>query len=168
MSLYLSIDRVAASDLAAANVNEEDRHSGKGHDIQIVHGNDSAFAISLRKPGYHSAPHIHDYEQLNYIQEGEMWFFVHDQPYHVIKGDFLRIPRNAIHWSWVKSDEPCLCMEVFSPPPPMANMVMNNATPLFDEGETPKVNASLGVYYVDPTHHGLDIAAIEARPAVNR
>lgn len=168
MSLFWSVADVESSELAEANARAADRHAGKGHDMRLVYGNESALAISVRQPGYHSAPHIHDYEQLNYIQQGEMWFFVHDKPYHVVTGDFLRIPRNVIHWSWVRSDEPCLCYEVFSPTPPMKNMLMNKAEGLFDEGEVPDVRSSLGVYYIDPAFHGLNIAEIESRPAVNR
>ena len=118
MPLFLNIDDVAAADLSGININPADRVRAKGHDMKRVHGTEAAFAISLRKSGYHSSPHIHDFEQLNYIQEGEMWFFILDKGYHVKKGDFLRIPRNAIHWSWVKTKEPCLCYEVFCPPPP--------------------------------------------------
>ena len=108
MPLFLNIDDVNAMDLSGLDANLEDRVRAKGHDMKRVHGTEAAFAVSLRKSGYHSSPHIHDFEQLNYIQEGEMWFFIHDETYHVKKGDFLRIPRNAIHWSWVKTKEPSL------------------------------------------------------------
>ena len=79
MPLFLNIDDVAAADLSGLNVKPEDRVKAKGHDMKRVHGTEAAFAISLRKSGYHSSPHIHDFEQLNYIQEGEMWFFIHRQ-----------------------------------------------------------------------------------------
>ena len=98
-----------------------------------------------------------------------MWFFVHDQGFHVKKGDFLRIPRNAIHWSWVKGTEPCLCLEVFSPPPSQkTEAVMETAHGLFDDSETPAVPQTLGEYFIDLEFHGLNRAEIESRPAVNR
>jgi quercetin dioxygenase-like cupin family protein len=174
MSLFRNIGNVDAWDHVASNVNDEDRKSedrksNKGHDMQLVYGNDAAFIVSVRRSGYHSSPHIHDFEQLNYIEEGEMWFFVHDKPYHLVKGDTLRIPRNTIHWSWVKSDESCKCYEVFSPPPPPEKLRwMQSACGLFDEGEQPEPRPSLGMYYIDPKYHGLDLAEIEAAPAVNR
>jgi len=169
MPLFLNIDDVAAADLSGLNTNPADRVRAKGHDMKRVHGTEAAFAISLRKSGYHSSPHIHDFEQLNYIQEGEMWFFILDKGYHVKKGDFLRIPRNAIHWSWVKTKEPCLCYEVFCPPPPARKDRPDHSVGLFDEGEevTPPRHSS-GSYYIDLKFHGLDIKEIEARPAVNR
>lgn len=170
MALFWNVDDIEASHLENNNIDPEDRKKGskKGHDMRLVHGNDSAFAISLRHSGYHSSPHIHDYEQLNFIQEGEMWFFIHDEGYHMKKGDLLRIPRNAIHWSWVKTEEPCLCYEVFSPPPPKKDGMMNNARGLFDENEEPNSPPSIGVYFIDMEFHGLNLAEIEAKPAVNR
>jgi mannose-6-phosphate isomerase-like protein (cupin superfamily) len=171
MALFWNQDEVEVNDLAFNNIKPEDRtNSKKGHDMRLVYGQDAGFAISLRRGGYHSSPHIHDYEQINYIQEGEMWFFVHDKGYHVKKGDFLRIPRNAIHWSWVKTEEPCLCYEVFCPPPPQNKRKGPDARGrgLFDEGEQVNIPPSIGVYFVDLQFHGLDIDEIEAKPAVNR
>ena len=169
MPLYLNIDDVNAADLSGLNANPEDRVRAKGHDMKRVYGTEAAFAISLRKSGYHSYPHIHDFEQLNYIQEGEMWFFILDKPYLVKKGDFLRIPRNAIHWSWVKTAEPCLCYEVFCPPPARRADRANDAVGLFDEGEDPTpTQRSGGTYYIDLKFHGLDLKEIESRPPVNR
>lgn len=168
MSLFWKLDDVAVNATFNNNVNPADRVNEKGHDMRLVYGQDSALAISLRRNGYHSSPHIHDYEQINFIQEGEMWFFVHDKGYHVKKGDFLRIPRNAIHWSWVKTKEPCLCYEVFCPPPPLKKSGPSKGHGLFDDGEEVSIPPSIGVYYVDLQFHGLDINEIESRPAVNR
>jgi len=171
MSLYWKLDDVYVNDLKDNNIHDEDRKDRrKGHDMRLVYGQDSALAISLRHSGYHSSPHIHDYEQINFIQEGEMWFFIHDRPYHVKKGDFLRIPRNAIHWSCVKTKEPCLCYEVFCPPPPQKKRKAHDAAGqgLFDEGEEITPRKSIGVYFVDMKYHGLDLDEIESKPAVNR
>ena len=169
MPLFLNIDDVRAADLSGLNARPEDRVASKGHDMKRVHGTEAAFAISLRKSGYHSYPHIHDFEQLNYIQEGEMWFFILDKAYHLKKGDFLRIPRNAIHWSWVKTAEPCLCYEVFCPPPPKRKDRPIGSVGLFDDGEdTTPSRSSGGTYYIDLKYHGLDLEEVESRPAVNR
>jgi mannose-6-phosphate isomerase-like protein (cupin superfamily) len=131
------------------------------HTMRTAFGEECSFGISVRTSQHHSEPHVHDQEQLNYIVEGEMWTFIRDRGYLLKKGDILRIPRNEIHWSWVKTDEPCLCVEAFSPP-------MSNGQPLFDQGEAPKVRESDGTYPVDLAAIGLDLDEIEARPPVNR
>jgi quercetin dioxygenase-like cupin family protein len=168
MALYWNVSDIQADDMSDNNIDSADRVAAKGHDMRLVHGNDCAFAVSLRRGGYHSSPHIHDYEQVNFIQEGEMWFYVHDQGFHLTAGDFLRIPRNAIHWSWVQTEQPCLCYEVFSPPPPKRPGRPDRKRGLFADDEEPVTGPSIGIYFVDLAFHGLDRAEIEARPAVNR
>ena len=36
-----------------------------------------------------------------------MWIFIDEEGFPLKKGDFFRIPRNAVHWSWNRSDKPC-------------------------------------------------------------
>lgn len=171
MPLFWNLESVETIDLKANNIKPEDRADlGKGHDMRLVYGAESALAISLRRGGYHASPHIHDYEQINFIQEGEMWFFIHDKGYHLKKGDFLRIPRNAIHWSWVKTAEPCLCHEVFCPPPPPKDRSdpASAGHALFDDGEERPVRPAISVFFIDMAFHSLNVAEIEAKPAVNR
>ena len=73
----------------------------------MAYGNDSSIMIATRPPGFHSKPHYHDSEQLNYVADGEMWIFIDKEGFPLKKGDFFRIPRNAVHWSWNRSDKPC-------------------------------------------------------------
>jgi quercetin dioxygenase-like cupin family protein len=134
------------------------------HIMRLVFGEECSIGVSTRTGQHHSEPHTHDQEQLNYIVEGEMWFFIRDRGYCVRKGDFLRIPRDEVHWSWVKTEEPCVCIECFSPP-------MRGGQGLFDPSESPNKRESKAdgrSIYVDLATIGLDLAEIEARPAVNR
>ena len=39
-------------------------------------GNECSLMIAVRAPGYHTKPHQHESEQINYVMEGEIWFFV--------------------------------------------------------------------------------------------
>src|SRR5215217_7918467 len=71
---------------------------------KMVYGNDCNMMLAVRAPGYHSHPHTHDAEQLNYLLEGEVWVFVEDDGFLMRKGDFCRIPRNAVHWAWNRGD----------------------------------------------------------------
>ena len=79
---------------------------------KMVYGNDCNLMLAIRGPGYHSNPHKHDAEQLNYVLEGEIWVFIDDDGFLAKKGDFCRIPRNALHWAWNRSNADCTVLEI--------------------------------------------------------
>lgn len=83
---------------------------------QIAYGLESSLMVAVRQPQYHSRPHRHDAEQLNYVLDGELYVFVDDDGFLARKGDVFRIPRNAIHWSWVQGETPCVLLETHTPP----------------------------------------------------
>jgi mannose-6-phosphate isomerase-like protein (cupin superfamily) len=80
-----------------------------------VFGRHSSLIIASRSGGYHSLPHSHECEQLNYVQAGEIWVFVEDTVYPLRAGDFLRIPAGAVHWAWNRGQDDCELIEVHSP-----------------------------------------------------
>lgn len=82
---------------------------------QIAYGLESSLMVAVRQPQYHSRPHRHDAEQLNYVLEGELYVFVEDEGFLARKGDIFRIPRNAIHWSWVQGTTACVLLETHAP-----------------------------------------------------
>ena len=82
---------------------------------QKVYGTETSIMFAERGPGYHTRPHRHECEQINYIVEGEMWFFVEGQGYHCKKGDLMRIPRNRVHWAFNCSDQHTVIIESHSP-----------------------------------------------------
>jgi mannose-6-phosphate isomerase-like protein (cupin superfamily) len=90
--------------------------SGGSIGAQIAYGLDSSMMVATRQPQYHSKPHSHDSEQLNYVLDGELYVFVGDTGFLARKGDLFRIPRSAIHWSWVQGKTPCVLLEVHTPP----------------------------------------------------
>ncbi|XVQ87773.1 cupin domain-containing protein [Microbispora siamensis] len=104
---------------------------------KAVYGNSASFMIATRPPGYHSKPHRHACEQLNWLQAGEVWVFVEDRAFHMRAGDFLRIPAGALHWGWNKSEAPCTIIEVHSPGLQNDPTIKNFAVGLFDEDEVP-------------------------------
>lgn len=99
---------------------------------QIV-GKHSSLMVARRSPGYHSKPHCHDSEQLNYVLKGEIYIFTEHKAYHLQQGDFLRIPPNVIHWAWNRSNKDCELLE--SHAPPLDILPRDQATLLLDEGE---------------------------------
>jgi mannose-6-phosphate isomerase-like protein (cupin superfamily) len=90
--------------------------SGGSIGAQIAYGRESSLMIATRQPQYHSKPHHHDAEQLNYVLQGELYVFVEDDGFLAREGDIFRIPRNAVHWSWVQGTKPCILLETHTPP----------------------------------------------------
>jgi mannose-6-phosphate isomerase-like protein (cupin superfamily) len=91
------------------------RVSGGELRTRQVFGRQSSLIIASRSGGYHSLPHSHDCEQLNYVQAGEIWVFVEDTACPLRAGDFLRIPAGAVHWAWNRGQDDCELIEVHSP-----------------------------------------------------
>jgi mannose-6-phosphate isomerase-like protein (cupin superfamily) len=102
---------------------------------KAVYGNSSSLMIATRPAGYHSVPHTHDCEQLNWLQSGELWVFVVDRAFHLRTGDFLRIPAGAPHWSWNKFGEPCTLVEVHTPGMQHDGLISGFAVGLHDDAE---------------------------------
>lgn len=101
-------------------------------------GNECSLMIASRVPGYHTKPHVHESEQINYVLEGEIWFFVEDQGFLCKKGDFQRIPANKIHWAWNRSDRDAVVVEAHAPGL-IGGKAGDSAVPLFDQGEAPQI-----------------------------
>lgn len=102
-----------------------------------VFGVSSSLMVASRSAGYHSEPHFHDCEQLNYVQSGEIWVFIEFVAYHLQTGDFLRIPPSAVHWAWNRGDGPCELVEVHNPG--LALPGIDNAPVLVDAGESVEI-----------------------------
>lgn len=109
--LGVAFDDISETELVPAKL-----LTGGSISAQIVHGRDSSMMIATRQPGYHSMPHAHDCEQLNYVLQGELLVFIGEECLLAKKGDVFRVPRNAIHWSWVQGSEPSILLESHSPP----------------------------------------------------
>ena len=95
--------------------------------------------IAVRAPGYRTRPHFHASDQINYILEGEIWYFVEDKGFHCQKGDFLRVPSNKIQWEWNRSEANTVVVEAHAPAM-IGGQSIQGAVGLFDEGETPDIN----------------------------
>lgn len=104
------------ADIPETNLVPAQYLSGGSIGAQIAYGRESSIMVATRQPQYHSKPHAHDSEQLNYVLEGELYVFVGDSGFLAKKGDVFRIPRNAIHWSWVQGSTPCVLLETHTPP----------------------------------------------------
>lgn len=99
------------------------RGGGELRTSQVV-GQGSSLTVASRSPGYHSEPHTHDCEQLNYLRTGQLWVFVEVaddagkpvvRAWHLEPGSFLRIPPGAVHWAWNHDGMPCVLIESHAP-----------------------------------------------------
>jgi len=106
--------------------------------VRKGYGNECSLMIATRAPGYHTKPHQHESEQINYVLDGEIWFFVEDKGFHCKKGDFQRIPANTVHWAWNRSESDATVAEAHAPAL-IGGRAGEYAVGLFDEGEAPQV-----------------------------
>jgi quercetin dioxygenase-like cupin family protein len=106
--------------------------------VKKVYGNESDLMVAVRAPGYRTRPHFHDSDQINYIAEGEIWYFVEDEGFHCKKGDFVRIPANKVQWEWNRSGAPVVVVETHAPPL-IGGQSVEGAVGLFGEAETPAI-----------------------------
>lgn len=87
---------------------------------KVVYGLCGSLMCASRDGGYHSKPHVHDCEQLNVLTRGRLTGYILDeageaQSFEIQAGDFWRIPRMAVHWSWNQSSEECELIELHTP-----------------------------------------------------
>lgn len=83
---------------------------------QRVYGNETSVMFAERGPGYHTRPHAHAAEQMNYILSGEIWFYVEGRGYRCKPGDIMRIPKDAVHWAYNRGTEQAVIIETHCPP----------------------------------------------------
>lgn len=122
----------------------------------FVYGNEANIMVATRSPGYHSKPHKHLPEQLNYAVSGELWIFIEDDGYLLKKGDFLRVPSNALHWAWNRGDVPSVLVQVHAPVHAPEHRA--GTLGLFGAGEKPNVKKSPPPITVD-----IDTSDVERR-----
>ena len=123
-----------------------------------VFGLNCSLMVASRSAGYHSEPHHHNCEQLNYVQRGQIWVFVEETAYHLRQGDFLRIRAGAIHWAWNRSDSGCELIEMHSPGLELPGL--EDAPRLVEVDETPAPPAPS--QWADSRHWAIEAQALAA------
>lgn len=117
------------------------RSGVEGEGAMVVrrgYGNECSLMHAVRAPGYHTTPHAHEAEQINYVLAGEIWFFVEERGFLCKAGDFHRVPSGKIHWAWNRSDGDATVVEAHSPAL-VAGQLQLTSIGLFDDGETPRM-----------------------------
>jgi len=59
-------------------------------------------------------PHSHPHEQITYVAEGELFFFIGDKKHHLTRGDIITIPSGVPHCIQTISN-PVRLIDSFSP-----------------------------------------------------
>ncbi|MFC1534462.1 cupin domain-containing protein [Thermodesulfobacteriota bacterium] len=127
--------RVNFNDIPEIRITPEDPENKASFVVRMVHGSDTSLMFAERGPGYHTKPHYHDSEQINYVMSGDIWFFIDVHGYHCVKGDIMRIPRNKIHWAWNRANEDCVLIESHTPPLIGVEGIKDKVMPLLAENE---------------------------------
>jgi quercetin dioxygenase-like cupin family protein len=138
--------KLGADEMRGGEQKQKQIGSGGAMKVFQIYGTQCGMMVATRASGYHSSPHKHVAEQLNYVMDGEIWIFVEREGFLLKKGDFLRIPSMAVHWAWIRSPESCTMVEAFSPAhwisregtvgllkddePPVKEMSVNISTPV--------------------------------------
>jgi mannose-6-phosphate isomerase-like protein (cupin superfamily) len=129
--------RINYDDIPVINIKPEDPGNVASFVVRMVYGTDTSIMFADRGPGYHTKPHYHDAEQVNFVFSGEIWFFVEQYGYRCKKGDIMRIPRNKLHWAWNRSPEHCTLIESHTPPLIAVEGLKDKAVPLLAVDEDP-------------------------------
>jgi quercetin dioxygenase-like cupin family protein len=82
---------------------------------KCVHGLKHNMTIATRKGSYHSAPHLHNAEQLHFVVRGDIDIYRDDHGFSCKVGDFNVVPPNRPHWAHVTSDEDNILLQAHSP-----------------------------------------------------
>ncbi len=118
-------------------------------ETRLVYGTEGSLMVATRPPAYHSPPHEHDCEQLNYMQDGELWIFIEHRAYLLRPGDFLRIPPGLPHWSWNKTDRTCTLIEMHAPGLQDDPVIRAASVPLFEDSESRRTTGTPHNRFVD-------------------
>ena len=117
------------------------RTGAEGEGAMVIkrgYGNECSLMWATRAPGYHTTPHAHQAEQINYVLDCEIWFFVEYRGFLCNAGDFHSIPGHKVHWAWIRSDADAVVVEAHSPAL-VAGKLQQTSIALFDDGETPRM-----------------------------
>jgi quercetin dioxygenase-like cupin family protein len=107
--------KISKSEMQAGDQKQKQVGQGGAMSVYQIYGTQCGMMVATRAGGYHSSPHKHIAEQLNYVIDGEIWIFVEQEAFHLHAGDFLRVPSMTVHWAWIRSSQPCTMVEAFSP-----------------------------------------------------
>lgn len=90
---------------------------GEGRTRYLVHTDDLMVVVIDFEDGptaQPDPPHSHPHQQITYVAEGELLFFIDGEPHALGPGDLITVPSNAPHTIQLLSDRVRL-VDTFSP-----------------------------------------------------
>src|ERR1041384_7649243 len=74
------------------------KQTRKGVEQKAFSGSAATVALHRLMPGHEPRPHSHPHEQIAYIIEGRMMFYIGDEKHEVGPGGLVVIPGGVTHW----------------------------------------------------------------------
>jgi oxalate decarboxylase/phosphoglucose isomerase-like protein (cupin superfamily) len=157
------------ADIAASVADE--RSLARGLSNKMVYGRAGSLMVATRQGGYHTNPHVHECEQLNFVTRGRLCAFVLEPggDGHALTasaGDFWRVPGYAVHW--IRSnpaDGPFEMVELHCPGLQADAGANARAVPLFADGEDRSTTGSPSNVFLDPAAY--PVREVEALAGFN-
>jgi hypothetical protein len=98
------------------------------------------------------------------VLDGEIWFFIGEAGFRCREGDIVRVPRNEIHWTWVRAEAGCTMLETHTPSLTGDPSLAVGAVPLVAAGETPDQNGVNNIFVEYPQAKAIEARALAADP----
>jgi len=96
--------------------------------------------------------------------EGEIWFFINKEGFRCRKGDIVRIPRKAVHWTWVRSASGCTMLETHTPSLTGDPALRPGAIAMVGPGEMPDQNGVDNIFIDYPAAKEIEACALATDP----
>ena len=87
----------------------------KGVERAGFRGDDVLMVMNWLEPGMDLNPHSHPFEQVVYIVQGRVIFYVGDESIEAGPGSLIRIPPDVVHYGEPVGDEPAMNLDIFAP-----------------------------------------------------
>ncbi|RJQ09514.1 MAG: cupin domain-containing protein [Bacillota bacterium] len=84
------------------------RRAFANSDVMVVH--------HFLHPGMETRPHVHDFDQMVCVIDGEVFFTVEGKRHRTRTGDVFNIPAGAVHFAEVPGDRIVTTLDIFAPP----------------------------------------------------
>ena len=90
-------------------------HVRTGVQRKLFSGEGATLQLTRLMPGHEPRPHSHPNEQIVYILDGEIDFYIEGEATRLRAGNLMVVPPDTRHWGEVVGDTPVLNLDIFTP-----------------------------------------------------